>query len=153
MNRKGFSLIELLTTVSIIGVLASIALPKYQALRKRANAAEIVSAMTTVRAGAYQYNESIGAWPGTTGLGLVPKGLAQYLPGAGVKMFRGEFHQLGWTLTTVKGLGNTTQILSASITDGVVCQATYGLWGGAANKDILGLCGPKGGSIFLWIDR
>lgn len=49
MNRRGFTLIELLTRMSIIGLLASIALPKYQNLRQRATAAEIVSNMRTLR--------------------------------------------------------------------------------------------------------
>ena len=51
MNRRGFTLIELLTRMSIIGLLASIALPKYQNLRQRATAAEIVSNMRTLRLG------------------------------------------------------------------------------------------------------
>ena len=69
MNRRGFTLIELLTTMSIIGLLASIALPKYQKIRQRATAAELVSNIRTLPLGAFQYNETSGTWPRTTGLG------------------------------------------------------------------------------------
>ncbi len=151
MNRRGFSLIELLTTVMILGLLASIALPKYQQLRKRANAAEIVGAMTTVRAGLYQYNETAGTWPATTALGTVPTGLGVYLPGSGVNQFTGVYHTMGWVAI---GSGATSvQILYASITDGTVCSSVYGLLGGAGNVSLLGLCGPTGGFVFLWVDQ
>lgn len=37
MNKKGFSLIEMLTVVFIIGVLSAIALPQYNRIRERAH--------------------------------------------------------------------------------------------------------------------
>ena len=36
-NNKGFSLIEVLVTVGLIGVLVSIAVPSYRKLQKRDN--------------------------------------------------------------------------------------------------------------------
>lgn len=151
MNRRGFSLVELLTTMAVIGLLASIAMPKYQQLRKRAYAAEIVTAMTTVRAGVYQYNETAGNWPGTAALGTVPTGLDTYLPGGGVNLFNGGYHTMGWIAL---GAGSTSiQIMYASITDGTICTSTYGLLGGAGNSSLLGLCGPSGGFVFLWVDQ
>lgn len=43
MSRKGFTLIELLVVVAVIGILATIALPRLQATRERAVAASMVS--------------------------------------------------------------------------------------------------------------
>ena len=150
-TRRGFTLVELMTTVAVMGVLASIAGPRYQQIRKRANAAEIVTAMTTVRSAVYQFNETSGAWPATASLGAVPVGLDGYLPGAGVNLFTGPDHQLGWTATPVGP--SPTQVVAASISDGTVCYAVYGLLGGDQNADLLGMCNAGGGFVFLWVDR
>lgn len=154
MNRRGFTLIELLTVVAILGLLASISLPKYQHFRKKAVAAEVVAAMHAVRAGAFQYNETSGNWPATTGLGQVPAGLEPYLQGGGVNLFQGNEHQLGWLALNVNLLNaRGQQLIFAYLSDGVICRGVSGLWGGAANADLLDLCGAGGGFVFLWIDR
>jgi prepilin-type N-terminal cleavage/methylation domain-containing protein len=154
MNRRGFTLIELLTVVAIIGLLASIALPKYQYLRKKAVAAEIVSAMRTARGGAFQYAETAGTWPPSAGRGRVPRGLGPYLPGGGTALFRTPSYQLTWNTRAVGGGGRrTTQSIAAFMNDGPTCQAVYGLWGGSANPDVTSQCGRRSGSVFLWVDR
>lgn len=153
MNRRGFTLVELLTTVAVIGLLASIAIPKYQILTKRANATDVVAAMTTARAAAYSYVEGAGVWPATAALGKVPAGLAQYLPGGGTKLFKAPLYQLGWQVTAAAKKTKGTQQIYAYSTDPVICQGVYGLWGGAKNADLLSLCGAAGGYVYLYVDR
>lgn len=48
-NQKGFTLIELMIVVAIIGILAAIALPAYQDYTARAKVSEVILAGTTCK--------------------------------------------------------------------------------------------------------
>jgi len=47
MNKNGFSLIELMITVAIVGILAAIAIPSYNAYVKRANRTDATRTLTS----------------------------------------------------------------------------------------------------------
>ena len=47
-SQKGFTLVELLIVIVIIGVLASIAVPKFTAATEKANGAEIAADLRTI---------------------------------------------------------------------------------------------------------
>jgi type IV pilus assembly protein PilE len=48
MNKKGFSLTELMITVAVIGIIAAIAIPSYSNYMQRARRAEAISALETL---------------------------------------------------------------------------------------------------------
>ena len=71
-SQSGFTLIELMIVVAIIGILAAIALPAYQDYTKRAKLSEVIlaaSACRTTITEVYQ-SASSGAFPsGVPGVG------------------------------------------------------------------------------------
>jgi type IV pilus assembly protein PilE len=68
-NQKGFTLIEIMVVVAIIGILASIALPSYTNYVKKGKAAEATSTLATARVKMEQFfqdNRTYAGGPCTT---------------------------------------------------------------------------------------
>ena len=71
--QKGFTLIELMIVVAIIGILAAIAIPQYQNYIARAQASEPVSLLGAAKTPISEFVASNGKFPATTdldGLGI-----------------------------------------------------------------------------------
>ena len=79
-SRHGFSLIELMTVVSVLGLLVAIAVPRYRDTKRRAFAAKIASDFNTVRVAAYNYFADNNTYPPDGSPGVAPAALLPYLP-------------------------------------------------------------------------
>ena len=65
-DQAGFTLIELMIVVAIIGILAAIAIPQYQAYTGRAQAAEAINLFSGVKTSLGEYFNENNSWPNAT---------------------------------------------------------------------------------------
>ena len=67
--QKGFTLIELMIVVAIIGILAAVALPAYQDYTVRAKMSEVILAMSACRTSITELYQTGGTPPGANNWG------------------------------------------------------------------------------------
>src|SRR5689334_10975727 len=128
--QKGFTLIELMIVVAIIGILAAIAIPAYQDYTIRAQVTEGLNLMSDMKAGVAEWYAQEGKWPSS---------LNQLGISGGASSKTGKY---------VSSVGMNTGTLIA--TYGV--QANSKIAGKAlalqpktsANGDVIWVCGKRG---------
>ncbi|NJD18671.1 MAG: prepilin-type N-terminal cleavage/methylation domain-containing protein [Gemmatimonadetes bacterium] len=124
MHRKGFTLIELLIVVVIIGILASIAIPKFTSVREKAFlAAAKADLRNLANLQDVYYNDNYTYSMSTAAVG--------YQPTEGVTITMAEATNTGWSATaTHAGLpsescaifhGNAAAVTPATVPGTVTC--------------------------------
>jgi len=81
MSRRGFTFVELLVVMLIVGILVNLAIPMYHGMRVRADAAHILGDYHAVRTAAQSRFVEAGTYPANAGWGVVPRDLRAHLPG------------------------------------------------------------------------
>lgn len=116
-RRGGFSLIELLMAVSIVGLLAGLAIPNLRSMTYRARAAEVAADLTTVRLHTIEYNGEQFLWPAEVGSGVVPPELDGVLPEG--FSFQGNGYELDYERfdsIVIPGDPTTTRLIAIAVT-------------------------------------
>ena len=125
--QSGFTLIELMIVVAIIGILAAVALPAYQDYTKRAKFSEVVIGTAGIKTAVEICAQDLNAVTGCTdtangpGWSIVPVGNSGYI--ASITTTSGVITA---TAVATQGLGGETYILSPAFANGKVTWTKSG---------------------------
>jgi len=128
-------LIELLVAVSIVGILAGLAIPNYRNVTIRARAAAVAADVDAIRIAAVNYNADRNSWPSDAAAGVVPPGLGAFLPDG--FSFTGEGYQVDYEVldlpSGLPGDPNTSRLIAVTVTvpDDLLSNAIMEVMGGA----------------------
>src|SRR4029077_12075448 len=78
--QQGFTLIELMIVVAIIGILAAIAIPAYQDFTIRSKVTELINAAGVCKTSVAEYYQAKGVFPGATDSGCSTVGTQNSTP-------------------------------------------------------------------------
>jgi len=131
--RGGFSLIELLFVISIIGILAAIALPIYKAQTINAKLSEVTNGMSHITTSLVKYRgeESNNAWPNCGNIAEIQSSLGLGLSALGRISSASVNQATGVISVTVTNIdstvdGKTITLVPSTAADGSIVWN----WGG-----------------------
>ena len=107
--QQGFTLIELMIVVAIIGILAAVALPAYQDYTTRAKISEVMAAASSCKTGVAEFIQTNAAFPPDAN-------------SAGCDVTGSKYVAAGMTVAAASGLISVTVQGTGSGADGTALQ-------------------------------
>jgi len=77
VTTRGFTLVEIMVVVVIIGLLASLAIPAFQRVQRSAQNARAINDFRIFAQAFEVYNSQNGGWPPNAGAGVIPTGMSK----------------------------------------------------------------------------
>jgi type IV pilus assembly protein PilA len=134
--QQGFTLIELMIVVAIIGILAAVALPAYQDYTVRAKMSEVILAMSACRTSITEVYQTGGTAPGANNWGCESGIASKYVQGLttdtnGVVMatVTGINTTVNGTKVTLLPLFNAAGTIRPAVAQGTPNDMGNGLYG------------------------
>jgi type IV pilus assembly protein PilA len=135
--QQGFTLIELMIVVAIIGILAAVALPAYQDYTVRAKMSEVILAMSACRTSITEVYQSGGSQPAANSWGCESGVASKYVAGLSTS-------QEGAVTATITGISaavNTSVVTLIPLSNGT----TAATWNTNSGSGLFGWrCGSPG---------
>jgi type IV pilus assembly protein PilA len=131
-RRKGFSLIELLFVISVIGILAAIAIPIYKTKVISAKLIEVTNAMSYIATGlaTYRGEESTNVWPNCGSVADIQTTLGVGLPSRRISSASVD-QATGVISVTVTNIDSTVDARTITLAPSIAADASISWdWGG-----------------------
>jgi prepilin-type N-terminal cleavage/methylation domain-containing protein len=123
-DRRGFTLIELITVCLLIGILSAMASLRYIALENEGLAAKVGAEMQEIRLASITYFSENETWPAPASEGTIPTELAPLLSGA--TSWQNADFTLEWVNQGEDLVGVIVRGSRPGLTDKLISRLVYG---------------------------
>ena len=116
-RKRGFTFVELLVSMTVIGILSAVAVPKYIDLKRRANTTKVIGDIHVVRVAVMTFFADSAYFPAEAGAGETPENLQKYLPiGFSFSAPQWTLDYENWDVDPESGVTNSPSLIGVSVT-------------------------------------